>query len=60
VLKTGCSVRKFFKSRIWKTQAANYDFLGCIQGMNQQNFVTMHLNISLRVLLLKDQYFVSG
>jgi len=26
VLKAGCSVRKIFKSRIWNTQAASYDF----------------------------------
>jgi len=49
VLKTDCSVRKNFKSRIWNTQAASYNFLGMYQGMNQQNFLTIHLNISFRV-----------
>ena len=46
-LKTG-SVRKILKSDVWNTQAII--FWGCIQGMNQQNFVTIHFNISIRVI----------
>jgi len=38
VLKTGCSIRKIFKSRIWNTRAASYYFLGMYPGHEPAKF----------------------
>jgi len=50
VLKTGCSVRKFLNLEYGPHKVQAIIFWGCIQGMNQQNCVTIHVNISIRVL----------
>jgi len=42
VLKRGCSVRKFLNVEYGTHKLQAIIFWGCIQGMNQQNFVTTH------------------